>query len=449
MVDAYNYFAGSRAGRFAGMKKMKRKDLIDIDDIKAGYDETIKGLQDQFNNTKLMKALLGKDEISNVQDFKEKLEEISDKYKDQFLVYKETKDKIESEGSPEIDVDLTGDTSDLETKVPTLWDRLISKVKEYSAGIKEGNDEIQTNGQVAEEMFKQFSAGANMALSQAGAASDAMKERIETELATQQEADQALYESEKEIAEAQLEQDLLDVEARSLAEIEKMKASDVYMKASEKKKLLLLASVEEENRVRKLASDRKNKKRLDDIEAEKIAREEKTKKQFAAQQTKIAKFEKASNIATAIIQGVGAVIKTFNTFGFPWGIAPAAVMAGLVATQVGNMMATPIPSFSTGGEFMTNGDQLIRVGDNPSGKEHVKITPLNSAGQGASSKPTIVNVTFNNPIMTEDFTEGTIIPQIKDSIRKGEDMGIMENVQSDVQDMIDNSITDNNQNIGF
>ena len=53
-----------------------------------------------------------------------------------------------------------------------------------------------------------------------------------------------------------------------------------------------------------------------------------------------------------------------------------------------------LPRFAEGGDFVTNGPQAIIVGDNPSGKERVQITPLNSgttAGNGA-----VINNTFNN-----------------------------------------------------
>lgn len=46
-----------------------------------------------------------------------------------------------------------------------------------------------------------------------------------------------------------------------------------------------------------------------------------------------------------------------------------------------------VPAFAKGGEFMTSGPQLIKVGDNPGGVEHIRITPVSSgdsltAGRG-------------------------------------------------------------------
>ena len=35
-----------------------------------------------------------------------------------------------------------------------------------------------------------------------------------------------------------------------------------------------------------------------------------------------------------------------------------------------------------------------------------------------------VNITFNNPVMSEDYTEDVIIPQIKKAVQRGADIGI-------------------------
>ncbi len=55
-----------------------------------------------------------------------------------------------------------------------------------------------------------------------------------------------------------------------------------------------------------------------------------------------------------------------------------------------------VPAFATGGEFMTSGPQLIKVGDNPGGIEHVRITPISSAGELASGTGNqIININGN------------------------------------------------------
>ena len=49
-----------------------------------------------------------------------------------------------------------------------------------------------------------------------------------------------------------------------------------------------------------------------------------------------------------------------------------------------------IPKFAQGGEFVTNGPQLIMVGDNASGREHVSITPLSSSESPTPQSQTTV-----------------------------------------------------------
>ena len=75
-----------------------------------------------------------------------------------------------------------------------------------------------------------------------------------------------------------------------------------------------------------------------------------------------------------------------------------------------------------GADFVTDGPQMMLVGEG-SGPERVQVTPLadpNLDGpQGGG-----VNVTFNNPIMTQDFVENQLIDNIKESLRLGGDIGI-------------------------
>ncbi|MGD1832495.1 MAG: SHOCT domain-containing protein [Sphaerochaetaceae bacterium] len=56
-----------------------------------------------------------------------------------------------------------------------------------------------------------------------------------------------------------------------------------------------------------------------------------------------------------------------------------------------------IPAFATGGDFITNGPQLIKVGDNASGRERVTITPLGSGDPPSGGQTVIVNI--NGPVL--------------------------------------------------
>jgi len=54
-----------------------------------------------------------------------------------------------------------------------------------------------------------------------------------------------------------------------------------------------------------------------------------------------------------------------------------------------------IPAYAKGGEFVTSGPQLIKVGDNPGGVEHVRITPISSSS-AANQMGMVVNI--NGPV---------------------------------------------------
>ena len=97
-----------------------------------------------------------------------------------------------------------------------------------------------------------------------------------------------------------------------------------------------------------------------------------------------------------------------------------AVVAAGVALAAGMANVQAIEKAATGADFVTNGPQMLMVGDNPSGAEHVSITPLggdpNIKGpQGGGA----INISFNSPIMSEEYTEDVIIPHIKTALRRG------------------------------
>ena len=95
---------------------------------------------------------------------------------------------------------------------------------------------------------------------------------------------------------------------------------------------------------------------------------------------------------------------------------------GATALSAGLAYAKNIKAAQYGADFVTDGPQMMLVGEG-SGPERVQVTPLadpNLDGpQGGG-----VNVTFNNPIMTQDFVENQLMDNIKESLRLGGDIGI-------------------------
>lgn len=107
---------------------------------------------------------------------------------------------------------------------------------------------------------------------------------------------------------------------------------------------------------------------------------------------------------------------------FPLNMVAAAGVGGALTALTDKALAQ-VPSFAQGGDFVTNGSQMIMVGDNASGRERVQVTPLD-AGDDATGGGGSVNITFNSPIMSADYTEDVIIPQIAEAVRRGASLGV-------------------------
>ena len=71
---------------------------------------------------------------------------------------------------------------------------------------------------------------------------------------------------------------------------------------------------------------------------------------------------------------------------------PVAGIGFLTASALAYMGAGAIASLKKGGDFVTNGPQLLLVGDNPSGREHVRVDPLDSGGRGGMGLTVNVHV---------------------------------------------------------
>jgi hypothetical protein len=174
-------------------------------------------------------------------------------------------------------------------------------------------------------------------------------------------------------------------------EMQELKAGDEYKKASSKKK-------------QKLEDDL--------LKRQKTEKEKAWKNQRALTLTQI-----TMDTASAIVNSLTAKP--------PWAGVALAITAGVTgATQFAIAQSQKMPSFAEGGDFVTSGPQAIIVGDNPSGREHIQITPLGGdPAPNAPSSPSItVNVSGN--VMSSDYVEGELAEQIKEAIRRGTDFGI-------------------------
>ena len=125
--------------------------------------------------------------------------------------------------------------------------------------------------------------------------------------------------------------------------------------------------------------------------------------------------------AQAIIDTYAGANKALASAPPPWNYV---AMAGVIAAGLGNVAQIEAQKAATGADFVTNGKQLLMVGDNPSGREHVQVTPL--GGDPAPNAPSGASVTVNvsGNVLSQDFVEGELAENIKEAIRRGTDFGI-------------------------
>jgi ribosomal protein S8 len=123
----------------------------------------------------------------------------------------------------------------------------------------------------------------------------------------------------------------------------------------------------------------------------------------AAQVQAIVDTYAAANAAFKAMAGIPVIGPGLGAFA-----AATAIAAGLA-----NVRMIESQSFAQGGDFVTSGPQMIMVGDNPSGKERVQITP---SEQSQSFNQGGITLNISAPLVDETVID-TIIPAIEKAQR--------------------------------
>jgi len=118
-----------------------------------------------------------------------------------------------------------------------------------------------------------------------------------------------------------------------------------------------------------------------------------------------------------IVEGVfGAVKGALTSLPFPANIL-AAGAAGIAANALFNSIV-PAKAAATGADFVTNGPELLLVGDNPGGRESVQVTPMGSPNINGPQGGVTINIS-GDFIGTDDFVETKLIPSINRAVNQG------------------------------
>ncbi len=134
-------------------------------------------------------------------------------------------------------------------------------------------------------------------------------------------------------------------------------------------------------------------------------------------------LSKDFNIKEAHADAYGMAAEAYKALaGIPI-IGPAlGVAAAAVAYAAGMSYKAGILKAQYGADFVTDGPQMMMVGEG-SGPERVQVTPLSDPNlDGPQGQGITLNISGN--VLHESFIEDNVIPQIREGLRLGENMGI-------------------------
>ena len=149
-------------------------------------------------------------------------------------------------------------------------------------------------------------------------------------------------------------------------------------------------------------------------------------KVMADANAKYKKIYKAAAIATTIASTYESAQEQFKKFSQPFPAPFGNILgAAAAAAAVGAGMARvdSIRQAQYGADFITSGPEMMMVGEG-SGPERVQVTPLVDPNiEGPQGDQGIVlNISGN--VLHESFIEDQVIPQIREGLRLGENMGL-------------------------
>ena len=174
--------------------------------------------------------------------------------------------------------------------------------------------------------------------------------------------------------------------------------------------------------LKSLRASRAYKRANDD---QKLAMEKKLKDSANKDLKDQHKIQQGVAIAGIVFNAAQAIMKSMALFPVTGG-QPFVSMIGVMAALQSSLVLAQKPPIAAarGANFVTDGPQMMLVGDNPGGRERVQVTPLSYTNIDCPAQGGAINVTISGNVMSQDFVEGELAEQIKTAIRRGTDFGI-------------------------
>jgi|21_taG_2_1085346.scaffolds.fasta_scaffold00886_20 hypothetical protein len=148
---------------------------------------------------------------------------------------------------------------------------------------------------------------------------------------------------------------------------------------------------------------------------------------YAKERTRVAQFEKVSNIANA---GINIATSLTNPKVLTNPVL-FSIVAALGAAQMATIIGTPIPKYATGGMVggrrHSQGGTMIEAEQGEfvmsrNAVNAVGVEAMNRINAGGGAGSVVVNVSGN--VMSQDYVEGELADQLKEAIRRGADIGV-------------------------
>ena len=167
------------------------------------------------------------------------------------------------------------------------------------------------------------------------------------------------------------------------------------------------------------------------LEQDKKRHQDRLRKDAEDDMKRLFRFEQAISISESVINTSQAYTKALAQGGFVLGIPMATAVAALGAAQVAMIAAQEPPSFEygglVGGNRHSQGGTIIEAerGEFVMSRravESIGVEAMNRINQGGGGGG--ISISFQGNVLSKDFIEDEAIPQIKEAIRRGADIGI-------------------------
>ena len=121
----------------------------------------------------------------------------------------------------------------------------------------------------------------------------------------------------------------------------------------------------------------------------------------------------------------GGIIGPTNVTSFGKNTQTVKTSSGDITTQPGTRLIDFVVvaggaggggGYRAGGDWVTDGEELIRVGEG--GRERVTITPLEDVNLEGGTQGITLNISGN--VLTDTFVEENVVPSLREALRQGE-----------------------------